>query len=166
MRAQRFRPGHEGIPENHPDYEYENGCSKPSRSERPHLTEYEMSDFLLSCPTTCFWWLWPWHECNTLEDGTSHYTKLLPKKKSSWPLRGQIGNEAWGLNCVYKISGIRVFLWHLLAFSLSFIYTGWHLSEDPGDLQTALAPAGLVLAFISAFWAGSGILNFNHSKSD
>lgn len=158
IRRGHYRCESDGHPVDDHDYEYNvNACQPPLGAKHPLVAETKFHGYFNTCPAPCYLWFWPSHECNEEADrGEKWLWNRIPKKRSYW---ANNADTAWGLKCVYEISFLRVLLWYVSLVAVFGGFSIWWLVGNPDDVQTALAPMGGILAFVSAFWAGLGVLS-------
>ncbi|KAJ9657176.1 hypothetical protein H2198_004534, partial [Neophaeococcomyces mojaviensis] len=154
--------GKDDWPDDHSDYEYRAGEKKPPIQGRPPIKEDQFRCDLKFCAQRCWKWFNPWHKCRSSSDNT--LVHHVPKKKSEWRFQQQSANEAWGLDCKFKISALGVLVYHLLMIAGTLIFWAWWQSNHPNDVANAGVPISVMGSLISAFWGASGVLTIASKK--
>ena len=89
----------------------------------PPINSHEFENALLPvCEGFCPWALL--HDCGQPLVGTWALERI-PKRKGALNIKVNTRQQAWGVQVNYKISALLVFIYHLLLFTLAFIFWIW-----------------------------------------
>uniref|UniRef100_A0A0B7KMX2 Uncharacterized protein n=1 Tax=Bionectria ochroleuca TaxID=29856 RepID=A0A0B7KMX2_BIOOC len=95
------------------------------------------------------------HDCMEAPNGVGNI-KRIPKRGRSF--ENDQTPEIWGLEAVLAVSFAYVAFYHILFVVGPTVFWVWWLANHPNDWQNAAVPATAVLACLSLFWSGAGIL--------
>ncbi|CAI6058733.1 unnamed protein product, partial [Clonostachys chloroleuca] len=95
------------------------------------------------------------HDCMEVPNGVGNI-KRIPKRGRSF--ENDQTPEIWGLEAVLAVSFAYVAFYHILFVVGPTVFWVWWLANHPNDWQNAAVPATAVLACLSLFWSGAGIL--------
>lgn len=144
----------------HPDYDFQ---PRPPHASLPPIHPHIFDMAFNGCGSNC--WIPLFHDCFEIDE--EGLTNRIPKKKSPFDVDSRDLSEryAWGLQARYRISGLRVMLYHILILVVPFILWGWWLKNHPDDIQSASIPLTVILMLISLFWSATGILKAARDSS-
>lgn len=134
----------------HQDYQYR---PRAPAAQNPPFGPHLFQALFYTCSSPCTW-LIP-HDCIPPPAGNSHLERI-PKRRQSF--ERDLASPIWGFEAVYAVSLAYVLAYHFIILAGPFAFWGLWLKLHPDDLQNATVPMTIVLAGLSLFWSGAGIL--------
>jgi hypothetical protein len=128
---------------------------RPPGVKNPLIKKHEFRKYLRACGIFCIWSYIPLPKhrcCRPHKD--SHKWMRIPKKKTKFDAVTE--EVAFGMEAVYTISFLMVFVYHSLSIVALSGFVAWWLHHHPGDLQNASIPPMAFLAIVASFWALPG----------
>jgi hypothetical protein len=80
----------------------------------------------------------------------------IPQRRDNAFL-GNPGDMAYGIEAVYTLSFLVMFISHVIIILAWSGFSIWWLKHHPGDLQSAFVPLATVLAIEVSFWCLPGL---------